>query len=85
MKLNPSKCTFGVTVGKFLGFIVSQRNIEINPDKILAIMEMAPPRNTKKVQCLNSKVAALKRFVSKATDKCLPFLCTLKKSFKWMT
>ena len=46
-------------------------------------MEMAPPRNIKEVQCLNGKVAALNRFISKATDKCLSFFCTLKKSFKW--
>ena len=43
MKLNPSKCTFGVTTGKFLGFMVSQRGIEANPDKIRAILEMPPP------------------------------------------
>ena len=42
MKLNPGKCTFGVTAGKFLGFMVSQRGIEANLDKIRAIMEMAP-------------------------------------------
>ena len=47
MKLNPGKCAFGVTVGKFLGFMVSQRGIEANPDKIRAIMEMKPPRNVK--------------------------------------
>ena len=44
---------------------------------------MAPPRNVKEVQSLNDKVAALNRFVSRATDKCLPFFCTLKKSFEW--
>jgi len=44
MKLNPSKYAFGVMVGKFLGFMVSQRDIEANPDKIRAIMEMAPPK-----------------------------------------
>ena len=82
MKLNPRKCAFGVTVGKFLGFIVSQRGIEANPDKIRAIMEMVPPRNVKEVQSLNGKIAALNRFMSRATDKCLPFFCTLKKSFK---
>ena len=82
MKLNPSKCAFGVTAGKFLGFMVSQRGIEVNPNKIRAIMEMAPPRNKKEVQNLNSKVAALNRFVSKAIDKCLPFFCTLKRSFE---
>ena len=83
MKLNPRKCAFGVTVGKFLGFMVSQKGIEANPDKIRAIMEMTPPRNMKEVQSLNGKVAALNRFVSKATDKCLPFFRTLKKSFEW--
>ena len=83
MKLNPGKCAFGVTAGKFLGFMVSQKGIEVNPDKIRAIMEMTPPRNMKEVQSLNGKVAALNRFVSKATDKCLPFFRTLKKSFEW--
>ena len=63
MKLNPRKCIFGVTARKFLRFMVSQRGIKVNPDKIRAIMEMAPPRNTKEVQCLNGKVAALNRFV----------------------
>ena len=47
IKLNPGKCAFGVTAGKFLGFMVSQRGIEANPDKIQAIMEMKPPRNVK--------------------------------------
>ena len=83
MKLNPGKCTFGVTAGKFLGFMVSQRGIEANPDKIRAIMEMKPPRNVKEVQSLNGKVAALNRFMSRAIDKCLPFFRTLKKSFEW--
>ena len=49
MKLNSSKCAFGVTTRKFLGFMVSQRGIEINPDKIQAIMEIAPPKNIKEV------------------------------------
>ena len=84
MKLNPNKCAFGVTTGKFLGFIVSQRGIEVNPDKIMAIMELTPPKNVKKVQSLNGKITALNRFVSRATDKCLPFFRTLKKSFEWM-
>jgi len=83
MRLNPSKCAFGVTVGKFLGFMVSQRGIKANLDKILAIIEIAPPRNVKEVQSLNSKIATLNRFVSRVTDKCLPFFHTLKKSFEW--
>ena len=44
MKLNPSKCMFGVTAGKFLGFMVSHRGIEVNPEKVRAIMELEPPR-----------------------------------------
>ena len=83
IKLNPGKCVFGVMARKFLGFMVSQKGIEANLDKIWAIMEMAPPRNVKKVQSLNGKIVALNRFVSRATDKCLPFFCTLKKSFEW--
>ena len=83
MKLNPGKCVFGVTVGKFLGFMVSQRGIEANPDKIQAIMEMVPPRNVKEVQSLNEKITALNRFVLRATDKCLPFFRMLKRSFEW--
>ena len=82
MKLNPGKYAFGVTTGKFLGFMVSQRGIEANPDKIRAIMEVAPPRNVKEVQSLNGKIATLNRFMSRATDKCLPFVRTLKKSFE---
>ena len=84
MKLNPSKYVFGVTAGKFLGFMVSQRGIEVNPEKVQAIMELEPPRTVKEVQSLNGKIVALNRFVSKATDKCLPFFHTLKKSFEWM-
>ena len=73
MKLNPSQCVFKVTAGKFLGFMVSQRGIEVNPKKVRAILELEPPRTMKAVQSLNGKVAALNRFVSKVTDKCLPF------------
>ena len=82
MKLNPGKCAFGVTTRKFLGFMVSQIGIEANPDKIQAIMEMAPQRNVKEIQSLNDKIAALNRFMSRATDKCLPFFYTLEKSFE---
>ena len=83
MKLNPNKYAFGVIAGKFLGFMVSQRGIEVNPEKIRAIMELEPPMTVKEVQSLNGKIAALNRFISKATDKCLPFFCTLRKSFEW--
>ena len=84
MKLNPNKCAFGVSSGKFLGFIVSQRGIEANPDKIQAILDMEPPKNIKEVQSLTGRVATLNRFVSKVIDKCLPFFKILRKAFEWM-
>jgi len=83
MKLNPSKCAFGVSSGKFLGFMVSHRGIEANPDKIRAILNMKPPRSIKEVQSLTGQIVTLNRFVSKATNKCLLFFKVLKKKFKW--
>ena len=83
MKLNPSKCAFEVSSEKFLGFMVSHREIEANPDKIQAILDMKPPQNVKEVQSLTGQVVTLNRFVSKATDKCLPFFKILKKAFEW--
>ena len=55
----------------------------MNPDKIQAIMNMEPPKNVKEVQSLTRRVATLNRFVSKATDKCLPFFKVLRKAFEW--
>ena len=84
MKLNPSKCAFGVSLGKFLGFMVSYRGIEANPEKIKAILDMKSLQSIKEVQSLTGRVAALNRFVFKATEKCLPFSKVLKKAFEWM-
>ena len=83
MKLNPKKCAFRVASGKFLGFMVSHRGIETNLEKIKAILDMKPPQNVKEVQFLTRRVAALNRFVSKTTDKCLPFFRVLKRAFEW--
>ena len=49
MRLNPRKCAFGVSLGKFLRFMVSHRGIEANLDKIQVILNMEPPRNIKEV------------------------------------
>ena len=84
VKLNPSKCAFGVSSGKFLGFMVSRRGIEANPKKVKAILEMSSPKTIKEVRSLIGKVAALNKFVSKATNKCLPFFKSLKRAFVWM-
>ena len=81
MKLNPSKCAVGVASRNFLGFIVSQRGIEANPEKVQAILNMTSPKTVKEVQKLTGIIAALNRFVSKAMDKCLAFFKTLNMAF----
>jgi hypothetical protein len=83
MKLNPSKCAFGDSSGKFLGFMVSQHGIEANPDKIKAILEMTPLKIVKEFQSLTGRTTALNRFVFRSTDKCLPFFKILRKAFQW--
>ena len=83
IKLNPSKCASGVASGKFLGFMVSQKGIEANPEKVRAILDMMSPKIVKEVQKLIERIATLNKFVSKATDKCLPFFETLKQAFAW--
>ena len=83
MKLNPAKCAFGVSVRKFLGFIVNSQGIESNLDKIKAVLNMFPPSNIKEIQRLTGRIAVLSCFVSKASDKCQPFFQVLKKAFQW--
>ncbi|CAL2257642.1 unnamed protein product [Prunus armeniaca] len=80
MCLNPSKCAFGVSSSKFLGFMISQRGIEANPEKIRALIDMRVPRTKKEVQSLTGQVATLAGFISKAIDQCAPFFKALKGS-----
>jgi Reverse transcriptase (RNA-dependent DNA polymerase) len=85
MKLNPKKSFFGLAGGKFLGFMVSKRGIEIHPSKSKAILNMDPPKNLKKLQSLTGRLAALNRFITKSGEVCLPFFKTMKRSskFEW--
>ncbi|KAL2248495.1 UNVERIFIED_CONTAM: Retrovirus-related Pol polyprotein from transposon [Sesamum indicum] len=85
MKLNPMKCTFGVAGGKFLGYLVRERGIEMNPEKIEAILKLKSPTNIKEVQKLTGKLASLNRFISKSSDRNLPFFKVLRKTknFEW--
>ena len=77
MKLNPLKCAFGVSSGKFLGFMVTQRGIEANPIQLRAIMESQTPTSRKGVQLLAGRLAALGRFISRFTNRLNPFFTTL--------
>ncbi|KAI3696981.1 hypothetical protein L6452_29656 [Arctium lappa] len=85
MKLNPTKCSFGVRAGKFLGYMVTRRGIEANPEQIKAIVELKSPRNFKEVQRLTGRVAALNRFISRSSDRCHLFYNVLRKNkgFEW--
>ena len=85
LKLNPEKCVFGVPPGKLLGFFVSHRGIEANPDKIKAIEQIQAPRTVKDVRRLTGCVAALSRFISMSAERALPFFKILKKAgpMKW--
>ncbi|KAL0437896.1 UNVERIFIED_CONTAM: hypothetical protein Slati_2272600 [Sesamum latifolium] len=85
LKLNPAKCAFGIRGGCFLGFIVKQRGIEANPLKIKAILDLKAPTNVNEVRRLTGRIAALSRFISKATEKSLPFYKVLRKAktFEW--
>ncbi|KAL0448150.1 UNVERIFIED_CONTAM: Polyprotein P3 [Sesamum latifolium] len=84
-KMNPSKCAFGVTSGKFLGFIVRQWGIEIEQAKIDAILRMPEPRNIHELKSLQGKLAYLRRFISNLAGRCQPFSHLMKKDvpFEW--
>jgi hypothetical protein len=85
IKLNPAKCTFGLPSGKLLGFLVSHRGIEANPDKVKAIEEIHPLHNLKEMQRLAGCMAALGRFIVRSGEKALPFFKLMKRTgkFKW--
>ncbi|XP_073031253.1 uncharacterized protein [Primulina eburnea] len=68
LKLNPSKCVFGVQTGKFLGYMVTRRGIEANPEKVQALSSMGSPRNIQEVQRLTGRIAALAQFISRSAD-----------------
>ena len=77
--LNASKCSFGVSLGKFLGYMVTHRGIEVNPNQMKEINDLQPPRNPKEVQKFMEMIVALNRFISRSTDRCRPFFQLLHK------
>ena len=85
LRLNASKCSFGVGSGKFLGYMVTHKGIEVNPDQIKAVNSLQPPRNPKEVQKFTGMTAALNRFISWSVDRCRPFFLLMNKwrGFEW--
>ncbi|XP_022855981.1 uncharacterized protein LOC111377155 [Olea europaea var. sylvestris] len=85
MKLNQVKCAFGVASGKFLGFMITHRGIEVNPDKIQALISMEASKCKRDIQKLTGRVAALNMLVSRAADRCFPLFKLLRENngFDW--
>ena len=79
MKLNPTKCTFGVTSGKLLGFVINKKGIEIDPDKVHAIQNLPPPRTQKDVRGFLGRLNYIVRFISQLTTKYDPIFKLLRK------
>ena len=77
--LNPKKCTFGVTVENLLGFMVSQRGIEVDPNKIKAIVEMKPPRTKKEIREFLGRIQYINKFIAQLTMTCEQLFRLLKK------
>ena len=85
LRLNASKCSFGMESGKFLSYMVTHREIEVNPDQIKAINNLQSPQNAKEVQKLTGMTAALNRFISRSANRCRPFFLLINKwkGFEW--
>nr|XP_025617259.1 uncharacterized protein LOC112709589 [Arachis hypogaea] len=85
MRLNPLKCAFAMEAGKFLGFMITQRGVEANPEKCQAILQMKSPGCIKDVQRLAGRLTSLSRFLGASAAKALPFFNLMKKgmAFEW--
>lgn len=82
MRLNPAKCTFGVVAGKFLGFMLTSRGIEVNFDKCTTVLAMRSPANLKEIQRLVGRLASLSRFIPKLAERIRPIVKRMKKGAK---
>ncbi|KAA3482112.1 reverse transcriptase [Gossypium australe] len=82
LKLNPTKCTFGARSGKLLGFVVSEKGIEVDSDKVKAIQDLPPPRTQKEVRGFLGRLNYIARFISQLTEKCDPIFCLSRNTTK---
>ena len=80
LRLNPAKCTFGVRSGKFLDFIVSQKGIEVDPNKVRAIIQMPHPCTKKEIRGFLGRLNYIARFISHLTSTCEPIFKLLRKN-----
>ncbi|XP_072080985.1 uncharacterized protein [Arachis hypogaea] len=85
MRLNLLKCAFAMEAGNFLGFMITQRGVEANPEKCQSILQMKSPRCVKDVQRLSGRLTALSCFLGTSAARALPFFNLMKKGivFEW--
>ena len=80
LRLNPKKCTFRVTSGKLLGYMVNERGMELDPDKIRAILDMLASRTERELRVFLGRLQYISRFIAKLTDIYEPIFRLLRKS-----
>ena len=85
LRLNASKCSFGLGSAKFLGYMVTYKGIEVNPNQIEVVSSLQPPQNPKEVQKLTGMIAMMNRFISRSADRCRPLFLLMNKwkGFEW--
>ena len=85
LRLNASKCSFGLGSAKFLGYMVTHKGIEVNPNQIKVVSSLQPPQNPKEVQKLTGMIAMMNRFISRSADRCRPLFLLMNKwkGFEW--
>ncbi|XP_070041260.1 uncharacterized mitochondrial protein AtMg00860-like [Nicotiana tomentosiformis] len=85
LRMNPLKCAFGITSGKFLSFLVRHRGIEIDQAKVDAILKMPEPQDIHELKSLQGKLSYLRRFILNLAGRCQPLSYLTKKGipFKW--
>ncbi|PKI77713.1 hypothetical protein CRG98_001897 [Punica granatum] len=80
LQLNPAKCTFGVKSGKLLGFVVSEKGIEVDPDKVKEILELPSPSTVCEVRSFLGRLNYIVRFIANLIDKCQLLFRLLRKN-----
>lgn len=83
LRHNPKNCAFGITSRELLGYIVSAKGIEVDPEKVQAIMDMPPPHNISQMRSLQGRLLSIRRFISQLVDRSQPFTKTLHKGVKY--
>ena len=84
LKMNPAKSFLGVASGKFLGFVVTSQGIHLDPEMIIAIQEMQPPRSLKELRGLQGGSAYIRRFIANLSGWCQPFSKLMKKGVSFI-